>query len=700
MRPVRLTISAFGSYEKCEEIDFTGFGESGLYLITGDTGSGKTSVFDAIVYALYGQVSGDLRQPADVRCKFASDDTMTFVELEFEYRGDIYTVKRSPEILKAVTRGKKLNEDGTPKMTKRPGNASFVGPDGSEVTGIAKTDAKVRELLGLDCKQFLQIAMIAQGSFYKLLLENTSEKTEILRKIFHTEDYKDVILKLKEKNDEAQNRYKKIKEKIEDIIYGIRYDGDDEEIRRRLESIGADIDDESISEISVIVKKIIEEDKESKNNLQKKIKDTSEALEKIASKKTKLASEKANAAKALSNLKKLLVQLEDSKRKLEAADAVYKEKRSEFEVLSDEYKEKRLIFLDSAAGVLAETLERGRPCPVCGSVEHPAPARKAGDVPSQSEVEKYGKKLEKVQADIEKKAGLRAKQEGVFREQKSAFLKEMKQAVKDGVMDSQVSGIDDDKFDAISEKIMSDIESTGRPFEEEMQRIENEERSVRAELKKLNGERDIVLTRIATYSESLEKLEKAQKDIKESYEDIRFISNLYNTAAGNNSGFNLNFETFAQQESFDNIILRANIHLSDMTSGRYELERSKETGGKAKVGLDIKVTDNYNATERKVKMLSGGELFEASLALALGLSEEVQAASGGISIDTLFVDEGFGSLDKESLDHAIQVLQRLSSENKLIGIISHVSDLKTMIKKKIIVDKDSHGASHVTVVTE
>ena len=121
---------------------------------------------------------------------------------------------------------------------------------------------------------------------------------------------------------------------------------------------------------------------------------------------------------------------------------------------------------------------------------------------------------------------------------------------------------------------------------------------------------------------------------------------------------------------------------------------------RGKTGLDINVLDNYNATERPVKILSGGELFTASLALALGLSEEVQTRTGGISMDTLFIDEGFGSLDKKSLDSAIQLLQRLTYEKRLVGIISHVEDLKTMIKNRINVHKNTDGSSSVSITVE
>ncbi len=688
MRPLKLTVSAFGSYAEKQEIDFDVFGESGLYLITGDTGSGKTSVFDAIVYALYGQVSGELRQPSDVRCKFADDATATFAELTFEYRGKVYTVKRMPEVLKPVTRGKKTNEDGSAKMTKRPASASFTEPDGTETTGVARTDEKVKKLIGLDCKQFLQVAMIAQGSFYKLLLENTSEKTEILRKIFHTEDYRDIILRLKAKNDEANAEYGKIRESLEEIKNSVRYpktpgmaENTDEDLQKVLEDI-------------------IRSDESLKKETDRNSAEVSTSIEKTVAEISRVRNEKEKAVKDLKELKKALASIEEADEKLRKAEEAYLSSRKEYEDISREYRQKQLLFFDSAAGILAGDLKDGKPCPVCGSKEHPDPAPVIEDAPTQAEVDRLRKAVEKSREGAEKKAGLRASLEGAFCQQKNIFTKMIKDASKAGLIKSETAKMSEADFCLLRDKLLSDIEDTGKPFENEKIRLDSEEKQLRTRLKEINKERDELLTRIASNKDYLKKLKEALAAMGEAEERCRFINDLYNTAAGNNTSTNLNFETYAQQESFDNIILRANIHLSEMTGGRFQLERSEETGGKARVGLDLKVTDNYNATQRKVKQLSGGELFEASLALALGLSEEVQAVSGGVSIDTLFVDEGFGSLDKESLDQAIQVLQRLSADNRLIGIISHVSELKTMINKKIIAQKNSQGISHVSVITE
>jgi exonuclease SbcC len=158
-------------------------------------------------------------------------------------------------------------------------------------------------------------------------------------------------------------------------------------------------------------------------------------------------------------------------------------------------------------------------------------------------------------------------------------------------------------------------------------------------------------------------------------------------------------EPYVQMTYFDRIISRANTRLRIMTGGQYELKRREEAENKSsKSGLELDVIDYYNGTERSVKTLSGGESFKASLSLALGLSDEVQSMAGGIRLDTMFVDEGFGSLDEESLRQAIRALSELTENNRLVGIISHVAELKTRIDRQIVVRKDKSGGSRAEIV--
>ena len=202
MRPEKLTISAFGPYADKTEIDFSRLGEGGLYLITGDTGAGKTTIFDAITFALYGQASGQVRDSAMFRSKYADTATETFVELVFSYQGKKYQVFRSPEYMAPKKRGTGL--------TLRKAEAQLIYPDERQpVTKARDVTRAIEELLGLDYEQFTQIAMIAQGDFQKLLLAGTVQRGEIFRQIFHTGIYQQVQLKLK---DAARSRYKEYDE--------------------------------------------------------------------------------------------------------------------------------------------------------------------------------------------------------------------------------------------------------------------------------------------------------------------------------------------------------------------------------------------------------------------------------------------------------------------------------------------------------
>ena len=150
---------------------------------------------------------------------------------------------------------------------------------------------------------------------------------------------------------------------------------------------------------------------------------------------------------------------------------------------------------------------------------------------------------------------------------------------------------------------------------------------------------------------------------------------------------------------FDEILRRANLRLLVMTDNQYELLRRREAdNNRSRSGLELDVVDHYNGSRRSVRSLSGGESFKASLSLALGLSDVIQSSAGGIRLDTMFVDEGFGSLDEESLRQAIRALSALTEGDRLVGIISHVAELKERIDKQIVVTKDRTGGSRVELV--
>ena len=207
--------------------------------------------------------------------------------------------------------------------------------------------------------------------------------------------------------------------------------------------------------------------------------------------------------------------------------------------------------------------------------------------------------------------------------------------------------------------------------------------------KSLSANSDEIHARLEINSDMYEKIRRQQTELLKTETRWKWMKSLSDTANGTITGkARIMLETYIQMQYFDRILARANIRLMTMSSGQYELVRRKENKSRVgKTGLELDVVDHYNGTVRSVKTLSGGETFQASLSLALGLSDEIQSSSGGIQLDTMFVDEGFGSLDEDALDQAIRALKDLSQGSRLVGIVSHVAELKERIDKKIIVTK-------------
>jgi len=221
-----------------------------------------------------------------------------------------------------------------------------------------------------------------------------------------------------------------------------------------------------------------------------------------------------------------------------------------------------------------------------------------------------------------------------------------------------------------------------------------------ARRKDLLAKKEVIGIRLNANRKAAGEIQKQNINMTELEKRWTWVKALSNTANGNVPGKEkIMLETYIQMTYFDRIIARANTRLMTMTGGQYELKRRTESDDKkSQSGLELDVTDHYNGTERSVKTLSGGESFKASLSLALGLSDEIQSSAGGIRLDTMFVDEGFGSLDEDSIEQAMKALYSLTEGNKLVGIISHVSELKLKIDKQIVVKKEKTGGSRISII--
>lgn len=212
MRPLQLTLSAFGPYAGQVTVDLEQLGRQGLYLITGDTGAGKTTLFDAITYALYGEPSGSNRDPSMFRSEYAQPDTPTFVELTFSYGGKTYTVHRNPEY-------KRPSKRGAGSVVQKA-DAELRLPDGRLVTKSREVTREINQIIGLDRSQFSQIAMIAQGDFLKLLLADTKSRQEIFRKIFKTRFYMVFQDRVKERSAVLQKACETARASVRQYIAG------------------------------------------------------------------------------------------------------------------------------------------------------------------------------------------------------------------------------------------------------------------------------------------------------------------------------------------------------------------------------------------------------------------------------------------------------------------------------------------------
>lgn len=313
MRPIKLTMSAFGPYASKTVLDFGELGTSGLYLITGDTGAGKTTIFDAITFALYGEASGDNRESTMFRSKYANADTPTEVELTFAYAGKEYYIKRNPEYDRPKTRG-----DG---FTIEKANAELHYPDGRVVTRLRDVNHAVEEIMGIDRNQFTQIAMLAQGDFLKLLLASTDDRKKIFQKIFRTRCYYVLQERLKNESGKLGREYEAISASIQQYINGVVCDEEDVlSMRVRSAKNGMCATEETLELLSTL----IENDKIEEENLNEELQQIGKALDDII---VTLANHTtwSNARKSLEKTKKDLdeavVLLAELNNKLQAEEA-------------------------------------------------------------------------------------------------------------------------------------------------------------------------------------------------------------------------------------------------------------------------------------------------------------------------------------------------------------------------------------------
>lgn len=806
MKPLKLVLSAFGPYAGRTEIDFTRLGEQGLYLITGDTGAGKTIIFDALCYALYGETSGGTREASMLRSQYAAADVPTFVELAFRLRGQEYVVRRNPEYQRPAKRGSGL--------TLERAAAELRYPDARQpVTKTGEVDRAVKELLGLDYKQFTQIAMIAQGQFRKFLDTNTDERSKIFRELFHTEFYQSLQERLKR---EALDKYKECEElqrRTAQFLSGISCADYPEQaaklaLWRQQEFRGCA--GEALELVDVVIK--LDEAKQAQNAAAKseldeqqralnaqlegfsQLAELESAVRSLQAQKERLQQQANSEAEAKAARERQLAALESAWQEAQAAQlaaaqeqgeqqrlaarkrdlqdvqamlARYNEelaeleaKRAEYRECMQAYTEKKqkydaldMAFLQAQAGVLAATLKEHEACPVCGSLQHPRPAVLPQDTPTEQQVKQaqaamtsakaylgdlagQGRKLNagcerQLQLTLDKSrellgcaepeklpACLQAEQRQTA-EQTQALEARLRPLVQLARQEAQRAAAvtrqraSNAMADADAQKRVAELAKVEGQLQEKTGQLEQQQRLVAdvdeaalraqgAELAAAQRELEQQDRRLYAAIENNKgitaNVRQSTESLRRSEEEYQSLKALADTMNGRLVGKkHVNLETYIQMHYFDKILRRANVRLLQMTSGQYELcreslDNDEVKTGNSKTGLDLVVHDHYSGRRRSVKTLSGGESFMASLALALGLADEVQSSAGGIQLDAMFVDEGFGSLDDSALQQAVATLQGLSEGRRLVGIISHVHDLMDMIDTQLVVTKRTNGA--------
>lgn len=775
MKPINITVSAFGPYKDKIKIDFTKLGKNGIFLITGDTGAGKTTIFDAISFALFGEVSGSNRPVTSLRSDFAESEQETYVELEFTHKNQTYKIRRNPTYQRPKKRG-----DG---YTTTNADA-YIEYNETVISGLKNVDIKVEEILGINAKQFKQIAMLAQGEFLKILFAESKDRTEIFRRIFDTDIYNLITRKLAEKTKVGKEELQQLKDFFVANSSNIMWQIDNETINKEnLKITSKELNELAVKNILEELEKQVKINKEDYENIEKsvksqeketskldeeiriqaqqnlqidtyndlkikreelnknkeqidkikaKIQKNQEILSVVQPKENKLIESKNDIEKIQKELDKISSQI--AKQETESGQttgtiAKYEKSQKEYEELNSEYLKKEDEFFREQAGILAEKLEENKPCPVCGSIDHPHIAQKSETVLTKEELdnlknnlENKQKKIMQIREEIEHEREELIKNK-TLKEEKVKQIEEQEEKQKT-IAKEYIDAYKQLGFDTEEQYKTSIL--TKKQIQEETEKVEKYNRDVAIndtkilELEKeVKGLKKVDLTEKRTLltnkKNQLEELRKTQikqkgiydnnnrilqllnknsKDLRKKIEEYNMVEELYKTASGTQYGKRrIEFEQFVQATYFDMIIFEANKRLIKMTENRFQLIRKEESEKVSdRLGLELEVIDNYNGKKRDVKSLSGGEAFKAALSLALGLSDVIQSYSGGVVIDTMFIDEGFGSLDTESREQAINTLSQLIGSNKLIGIISHVTELKERIDKKIIITKTTNGS--------
>lgn len=771
MKPLQLTMQAFGAYAGEQIIDFTLLGDKNFFLIHGPTGSGKTTILDAISFALYGSASGDLRESKNLRSDYAPTEQKTEVEFTFKSGEYIYQVLRSPE-----QELKKQRGEGTRKV---PAAAALfkILTDGSKEPLAAKSDEvtkKITELIGFKAEQFRQIVLLPQGEFRRFLIAESKDRKAILETIFKTELYRRIEALLAERSTAIDNDYKALKQQQQFILNSTECENNDQlladiqiflqrqkEETAALQTASAQLAaaklqlqqaqelhnafaeataartafltlTEQRSAVETAKTEAAQADKaalleEIYNSTLRAHKHNQECLSAEQSAQQATAAAQAKLQELHQKLSEQLQQLDGQSIK----DTANLDKALELlnqRILQLHSEAAKLSGVTSELERLAAALIDNEPCPVCGALQHPHPATITAAQKSELQLKtqtitRQVQSLQLLQQSYQQaqlhlagcEATLKANQAASVNAAKefSALREHFKERLDASDFESQTAFLAALRTESTRKQLQQTIAAYEQNLAAATDRLQRAQNAVNGKTepelsacKAAEQQADALYRQLtaqtAVTAKELSDLQKAQLQLQELEKKMGTLQDAYQTAAslaetarGNNPS-RLTFSAFVLQAILDDVLQSANLRLTSMSRGRYSLSRTGDVlDARRENGLNIEVTDSFTGVARPVKTLSGGELFLASLSLALGLSDVVQAYAGGIRLDTILVDEGFGTLDSEALDMAIRTLTDLQKGGRLVGIISHVSELRERISARLEVIPGQRGSTAV-----
>ena len=898
MRPISIAFECFGPYLERQFVDFSLLEKDGLFLICGETGAGKTTVLEAMSYALYGKSTGGIRGDLqEMRCELAPVNRKTEVEFIFECNGSVYRFYRSilPKVKKKKAKGNASDkiETDTDTVVTDEYDTVFESQKKTEDGWISTWEGSkkgqnanaAKDVIGLDYNQFCQIVILPQGKFETFLVSPSGDKEKILKSLFRTQRWENAAKKIvdlaeqegkaaenlrafvsgglgkyecdstqklsehlttseemegiaKEKADTAKILHAA---KQEEVASAERIADDFAELEAKKEKLDKllSMEEEKQEDARILewaekadsLKQAHDHFKAAQKEKEQKEKAYEEARKKVEAAEEKIQKAEADlkshcAGTAEIEKKKETLDLYKGKRELygslatlsreveetkglltsakteaersvkdyDTAEKAFATAKEEREKAYEAWALAQERYLRGIGSVLAlNKLKEGEPCPVCGSLHHPDPAKPAEDHVSDEQLkdyeEKRDKKLKKEQTALEtlnKKRDEKEKKQGEltvaelnatgaqsryteaqtqcipeisdsakleetiktlseeieeFERKETALLREKAtaegeknaavlaletgekekaeailfweqvkteweaQCVEKGFADEAAyltASMEPEKKNKLTKaytEYLSDLKNAREAYEQKALEVEGKEKPNLKELKESlqtllesytvsNSAYTELKKSIDDMREDLARLQKVEQESREKEEKAERLKAFGKILRGSHG---IGIQRYILGIMLSSVIQEANRILENVLDGRYTIYRTDE--GRGRAGLELAVhTYGMKDEGRLARTLSGGEKFLVSLCLAIGLSAVIQAGGNG-RVEALFVDEGFGSLDKDRIGDAVQILEHTRGKHGLVGIISHVESLVHTIPAKIRIRKDKNGSS-------